>query len=106
MSRIDGTQDALQTLVQHKLYAPSASPPRLVHVSTCVSQHSHRALWDGILSKAFLESFHNDRLSVHRIVSKITLLSLQDLRLLWIPRRDLVRTLLSGGDKIEQLLLL
>ena len=40
------------------------------------------------------------------IVAKIIVFSLKTLHLLWIARCDLVHTSLSGGEQIEQLLLL
>ena len=106
ISNLDGNQDVMQILVQHMLDENSASPPRLINLSTCIIQCSYRALCHGILPQAFLELVNNDSLSTHRIVSKITLQHLQTLHLLWISRHDLVHTSMSGREQIEKLLLL
>ena len=106
MSKLDGDQDTMQVLLQHILDEPSPSPPHLVHLSSRFNQHSLRILWHGIFPQAFAESIHDDRLTANRIVAKIIFFSLKTMHVLWIARCDSVHTSLSGGEQIEQLLLI
>ena len=106
MGRIDDNQEAMQVLIQHMLDELSPSPPNLVHLSSCFKQCYLRALWNGIFPQDVVTLIHNDRLTTHRIVSKIMVLYLQALYLLCIARCDLVHTSLPGGEQIEKLWLL
>lgn len=70
-NKLDWNQDSMQMLIQYFLDNIYTPLPHLVHLSTCINQCSHRALCHGISLQAFLESVHNDFLSMHKILSKI-----------------------------------
>ena len=80
--KIDRNQDSMQMLLQHMLDEIYVPPPHLAQLSTCIIQYSHHALWNGIFPQVFLDSVRNDRLTAHRIVSKIIFKSLKSLYLL------------------------
>ena len=106
MSKLDGNQDTMHVLLQRVLDDPPPSPQHVVHLPSCFSEHSLRALWHGIFPQEFAELTHNDCLTAHMTMEEIIVASLKTLHLLWIARCDLVHTSLSGGEQIEQLLLL